>query len=149
MTVFSSINFPDYKVYTQSINDQPVSFGGDTLKSLTKITVKGYVANLSGAKLTSYNGIIFPTVYDKETKLKTLANDAQLSSVQNFKMRKSIMYRGKASVTNGEFTFSFVVPKDIDYSFGPGRISYYAADGVNDGFIGLAKKLMAKKDVSG
>ena len=126
------LNFPDYKVYTQSINDQPVSFGGDTLKSLTKITVKGYVANLSGAKLTSYNGIIFPTVYDKETKLKTLANDAQLSSVQNFKMRKSIMYRGKASVTNGEFTFSFVVPKDIDYSFGPGRISYYAADGVND-----------------
>jgi hypothetical protein len=126
------LNFPDYKVYTQSINDQPVTFLGDTLKSLTKITIKGYLANLSGTKLTSYNGILFPTVFDKETKLKTLANDAQLSSAQNFKMRKSIMYRGKASVSNGEFTFSFVVPKDIDYAFGPGRISYYAADGVND-----------------
>ena len=126
------LNFPDHKVYTQTINDQPVTFLGDTLKSLTKITVKGYVANLAGTKLSNYSGIIFPTVYDKESKFKTLANDVQLSSVQNFKMRKSIMYRGKASVTNGEFTFSFVVPKDIDYSFGPGRISYYAADGVND-----------------
>lgn len=126
------LNFPDYKVYTQSINNQPVSFSGDTLKALTKITVTGYVANLAGTKLSSYNGVIFPTVYDKETKLKTLGNDAQFSSPQNFKMRKSIIYRGKASVVNGEFTFTFVVPKDIDYAFGIGRISYYAADGVND-----------------
>jgi len=126
------LNFPDYKVYTQSINNQAVSFAGDTLKALTRITVTGYVANLAGAKLTSYNGVIFPTVYDKETKLKTLANDPQLSSVQNFNMRKSIIYRGKASVINGEFKFTFVVPKDIDYAFGAGRISYYAADGVND-----------------
>lgn len=126
------LNFPDFKVYTQSINNQPVSVSGDTLKALTKITISGYVANLNGTKLTSYNGILFPTVYDKETKLKTLANDPQYSSAQNFRMRKSIMYRGKASITNGEFSFSFVVPKDIDYAFGPGRISYYAADGTND-----------------
>jgi hypothetical protein len=126
------LNFPDYKAYTQTINNQPVTLLGDTMNSLSKITITGYIANLSGTKLTSYNGIIFPTVFDKETKLKTLANDPQLSSTQNFKMRKSIIYRGKASVINGEFSFSFVVPKDIDYAFGIGRISYYAADGVND-----------------
>jgi hypothetical protein len=126
------LNFPDYKIHTQSINNQAVTFLGDTLKALTKITVSGYVTSLSGTKMTSFNGIIYPTIYDKETKLKTLANDPQYSSVANFRMRKSIMYRGKASVTNGDFTFTFIVPKDIDYSFGPGRISYYAADGIND-----------------
>jgi hypothetical protein len=126
------LNFPDFKVYTQNINNQPVSFTGDTLKALTKITISGYLANLNGTKLNNYNGILYPTVYDKETKLKTLANDPQYSSAQNFKMRKSIMYRGKVSITNSEFSFSFVVPKDIDYAFGPGRISYYAADGTND-----------------
>ncbi len=126
------LNFPDYKVYTQSINNQAVAFVGDTLKALTRITVAGYVANLAGVKLSNYNGIIFPTVYDKETKLKTLANDPQYSAAANFKMRKSIIYRGKASVVNGEFTFTFIVPKDIDYSFGAGRISYYAANGTND-----------------
>jgi hypothetical protein len=123
------LNFPDYRVFTQSINNQPVSFNGDTLKALTKITITGYLGNQNGSKLNSFNGILYPTVFDKETKLKTLANDPQYSSVQNFRMRKSIIYRGKASISNGEFSFSFIVPKDIDYSFGPGRISYYAADG--------------------
>jgi hypothetical protein len=126
------LNFPDYKVFTQTINSQPVTFLGDTLNALTKVTITGYVANLAGTKLTSYTGVVFPTVFDKETKLKTLGNDVQFSSAQNFKMRKSIMYKGKVSVTNGNFSFTFVVPKDIDYSFGPGRISYYAADGLND-----------------
>jgi hypothetical protein len=126
------LNFPDYNVVTQSINNQPVTLLGDTLKALTKITITGYVVGTSGSKLTTFNGVIHPTVFDKETKLKTLANDPQYSSVSNFRMRKSIIYRGKASVTNGEFSFTFIVPKDIDYSFGPGRISYYAADGTND-----------------
>jgi len=34
-------------------------------------------------------------------------------------------------VTNGEFKFTFVVPSDIDFSFGNGKISYYADDGVS------------------
>jgi hypothetical protein len=35
-------------------------------------------------------------------------------------------------VTNGHFSFSFVVPKDIAYAFGTGRISYYAENGSED-----------------
>jgi hypothetical protein len=31
-------------------------------------------------------------------------------------------------VTGGKFSFEFVVPNDIDYSFGPAKVSYYAAD---------------------
>jgi hypothetical protein len=30
------------------------------------------------------------------------------------------------SITNGDFSFSFVVPKDIAYNYGFGKISYYA-----------------------
>ena len=37
-----------------------------------------------------------------------------------------IIYRGKATVANGIFSFTFVVPKDISYQVGPGRISCYA-----------------------
>jgi hypothetical protein len=43
-------------------------------------------------------------------------------------VRKNIIFRGKATVTNGLFTYSFVVPKDINYTFGNGKITYYAAD---------------------
>ncbi|MBA3971917.1 MAG: T9SS type A sorting domain-containing protein, partial [Bacteroidetes bacterium] len=44
----------------------------------------------------------------------------------------NILYKGKASVTNGAFKFSFVVPKDIAYAYGIGRISYYAENGTED-----------------
>jgi hypothetical protein len=33
---------------------------------------------------------------------------------------------------NGDFQFSFVVPKDISYQYGLGRISYYAENGQTD-----------------
>jgi hypothetical protein len=39
---------------------------------------------------------------------------------------------GRASVTNGIFTFRFIIPKDIDYSYGPGKVSLYATDSLTD-----------------
>lgn len=32
-------------------------------------------------------------------------------------------------MTNGRFSFSFMVPRDINYNLGYGKISYYAEDG--------------------
>src|SRR5262249_36852665 len=43
-----------------------------------------------------------------------------------FLLRKNILYRGRATVSNGLFSFTFVVPKDINYQMGSGRISVYA-----------------------
>jgi len=34
-------------------------------------------------------------------------------------------------VENGEFAFSFLIPKDISYNYGFGKISYYAFDTAN------------------
>jgi hypothetical protein len=42
--------------------------------------------------------------------------------------QKNLLYKGKASVEEGRFSFSFVVPKDISYSIGNGKISYYATN---------------------
>jgi hypothetical protein len=46
--------------------------------------------------------------------------------------QKSVLYLGKASVNQGIFSFTFPVPRDIDYSFGKGKISYYATNGIED-----------------
>lgn len=76
--------------------------------------------------MTSFTGNVYPVVYDKISTLRTLKNDPQ-SAIANFLLYKNMpLFKGKASVTNGDFTFSFIVPKDIDYQFGKGRISYYA-----------------------
>jgi hypothetical protein len=47
-------------------------------------------------------------------------------------LQKNILYRGKSQVVNGEFSFTFLVPKDISFATGPGRISYYATNGLID-----------------
>ena len=49
-----------------------------------------------------------------------------------FSLRKSVLFKGKASVTDGAFNFSFIVPKDINYEYGIGRISYYVENGQTD-----------------
>jgi hypothetical protein len=49
-----------------------------------------------------------------------------------FFLRKNPVYKGKAQVTNGDFEFSFIVPKDIAYKYGVGKISYYARSNETD-----------------
>lgn len=134
--------YPKERVTTTYVNNNPVITITDTLKALSKVTIQGFVSNKNGQKITDFNGIIYPTVYDKKLNLETLENDGQTKSPKvNFKVWRNIIYRGKASVKNGDFTFSFVVPKDIAYNYDIGRISYYAenqeydAHGYFDKFI--------------
>jgi hypothetical protein len=96
----------------------------DTLKALSRVRISGFVDNGAGQPMAEFNGIVIPTVYDKQLQQATLANDG--GSPFLFKVRKNILYRGRATVTNGSFSFTFVVPKDINYEFGPGRVACYA-----------------------
>ena len=123
--------YPEYNVSTTQINSKLVDSSSDTISSLSNITIKGIITDDNLNKITSYNGIIYPVVYDKPMTVTTLANDPA-SSAQNFILQKNILYKGKASVVNGDFTFSFVVPKDIAYQYGFGKISYYSQNGVTD-----------------
>ena len=125
--------YPSYDISTDTVNALPVSSASsDTLKALSLVTISGYVRNKSGAVLNNYNGIIYPTVYDKKQNVTTLSNDGAASPPYTFTLQKNILYKGKASVSNGFFKFSFVVPKDIAYQYGIGRISYYAENGSQD-----------------
>ncbi|MFH2143017.1 MAG: type IX secretion system sortase PorU, partial [Bacteroidota bacterium] len=115
---------PQENVITIKINDVNVSAIPDTLKALSKITVTGQVENQTGQKLSSYKGVLYPTIFDKKDSITTLGNDGYTPFI--FNVQKNILYKGKASINNGEFSFSFIVPKDISYRIGFGKISYYA-----------------------
>jgi len=103
----------------------------DTLKALSKVTVTGELRDIKGKKLSDRTGVLYPTVFDKMTINTTLGQDPE-SSPRNFVLQKSVLYRGKAAITNGHFSFSFIVPRDIAYHFDKGRISYYARIGNED-----------------
>ena len=120
---------PQYRIVTQKVNEKLISDKNlDTLKAQSLVNIKGYIADQNGNKLNNVSGILYPSIFDKKTTLKTLGQDIGVngSRVQNFDIQKNIIYKGKVSVTNGSFDFNFVVPKDISYQAGAGRLSYYA-----------------------
>lgn len=136
--------YPKYKIQTTAIEKTGTGLPADTLSALSKITIKGKVTDSSGNILTGFNGIVYSTVYDKSTEIKTLVNDnsgKDQSQLDSFPLRKNVLYRGKSSVKNGIFSNSFIVPKDISYQYGTGRLSFYAnnetedAQGYNENFI--------------
>jgi hypothetical protein len=124
------LTYPKHKVKTTKINNNDANTITDTIKALDKVTVEGLVTDYSGKTLGNFSGKMSVTVYDKETTASTLGNNGETPF--KYKVMENIIYKGTASVTNGAFTFSFVVPKDISYSPGQGKIVYYADNGDTD-----------------
>ncbi len=123
---------PQLNIQTTRINLQEVSeLSADTIRALQRVTVEGMVTNANGQQLNSFNGIVYPTVFDKRTTTSNLVQDVNIprpSRPFDFKVQRNIIFKGRASVTNGAFQFTFVVPRDINYQYGAGKISYYASN---------------------
>jgi len=123
------LDYPHNNVVTTMVDSKPVTAPHDTLKALTTITITGEVRDNNNNKMTSFNGNIYPVVYDKISTIQTLNNPVSPPEpgIIDFQVYKNILFKGNASVKQGSFSFSFVVPKDINYQYGPGRLSYYAS----------------------
>ncbi len=124
--------FPEHNVITAAINNISVTESIDTIKALSEVTISGEMQDYYGNKLTDFNGVLYPTVFDKPAKYSTLGNDPG-STPATFYIQKNALYKGKASVTNGEWSFTFIAPKDIAYQYGFGKLSYYAKNENIDG----------------
>lgn len=121
--------FPKYNIVSDSVNGTSITIKSDTLKALGKYTISGHINDLNGNLLSDFNGVVYPTVFDKRKKISTID---PLSPVTNYYVQNNILYKGKATVKNGKFSFTFVVPKDINYEIAKGKISYYAENGIDD-----------------
>ncbi len=146
--------FPRYFVKTDSMNGKSITVFADTVKALSKVTISGRVTNESGNVMNDFNGFVYPTVFDKKTTYQTLQNNATSPKV-DFVMQNNIIYKGKATVNNGFFSFTFIVPKDISYQYGYGKISYYSnndsldANGYYEQFIVGGTADVVDKDTKG
>jgi hypothetical protein len=121
------IAFPLQQAVTTSINDQPFGTDPDTLLGMSKVTVKGEIRDVQGNKMGNYNGLIFPKIFDKPVTYSTIGNTSD-SYPQAFKVQDHLLFSGKSNVINGDFEFTFVVPKGIGLQFGNGKISYYSSN---------------------
>ncbi len=125
-----TLAFPRFRIRTTKVNGIPAS-QADTLSSTEKIIMEGEVTDVAGNLLTNFNGHVYPSVFDKPQTVNTIGNDPG-SQVTSFSSQTNVLFRGKASVLNGKFSFTFKVPKDINYQYGNGKLSLYAEDGIKD-----------------
>ena len=118
------LSYPKNIVKTLEINNLPVEQWTDTLKPLSVVKVWGQVQDFTGGKVSDYNGILYPIVYDKPEIVGTIGNGGQQPF--NYSIQNSVLFKGNVTVKNGEFTYSFKIPKEINYRMGSGMIRYYA-----------------------
>jgi len=112
---------PDDEIVTTKIS---TATGSDTLKALSRVVIEGEVQSNGGIK-QNFNGTLTATLKDKEFSFKTLGDE---NPVFTYKNRSNTLYRGKASITNGTFRLEFILPKNIAYQVGTGKLSLYAKD---------------------
>lgn len=122
---------PKPNVRITKMNDVAVSQSLDTIKALSKIKFEGVITDDSNTIITDFNGTLSTTIFDKSIDKNTLDNDG-FGVVNTFDAQESKLFRGKSTVTNGVFSFDFIVPKDVKIAFGKGKLSFYAENGEID-----------------
>ncbi|MDL5050930.1 type IX secretion system sortase PorU [Oscillatoria amoena NRMC-F 0135] len=111
---------PELQIQIEEIKTQLES---DTLKALSLVTVSGKITDHTNAVSTTFNGTLHATLFDKETTFITLGNE---NPPFTYTQWYNALFRGQARVENGFFSFEFVIPKNIAYTVGPGKLSAYA-----------------------
>ncbi len=115
------LSYPKQSIRVTEINGNTPS-DSDTLKALQHVLIRGQIMNEVNVD-TDFNGVLNFSFFDKLTDKKTIGNG---NPVFHYQERDSELFRGTSKITNGTFEVEFIVPKNIDYSFGPGKMSFYA-----------------------
>ncbi len=126
------LSFPEKAIFFDKINSKIIN--KDTLKAQQKVVLEGSVCK------NNFNGKLVIKVFDKAKQESTLGNESSKTSFESFQKK---LFEGIVAVRNGSFKVNFVMPKDIDYRFGNGRIECYAvnADSTMDA-VGVYKNIV-------
>jgi len=119
---------PAYNILIDSVVNEN-GLPTDTLCALEKYVFKGSIREQTGAIVNHFNGQLNIALYDKPQTITTLGNSTQ-SPPTTFQQQNNCLFNGVASVYDGVFTFSVVLPKNKDNLVGRGKLSLYAADTV-------------------
>lgn len=126
-----SLALPTYTAVIDNING--VAVEGESLPQLRagdKVSIKGHI-ELAGSKAENFSGTLDAMVRDTKETIRCKLNNTTSEGADTafvFTDRKNTLYHGTNKVENGDFTFTFAVPKDINYADGTGLINIYAYD---------------------
>ena len=117
---------PELHVVFDSVSSGEFIDGVPRVSAGGKVAVEGHIENADHTLNGSFNGILTQSVYDSERLIVTNNNADDAEKPFEYTDYDKILYSGTDSVRNGRFSFTFPVPKDINYSDEHGRIVAYA-----------------------
>ncbi|GHM99670.1 peptidase C25 [Cytophagales bacterium WSM2-2] len=143
---FSLLGDPSMKLalanniaFTSSVK---TSANSDTLKALSRVSIKGEIQDSNGSKLNNFNGTVFATVFDKAKSELTLGDPHESvnppSPVYSFVDRPNKVFQGSVSATQGAFQFDFIMPSSLLPTAKAGKLSLYAFNETGTEAIGTS-----------
>jgi hypothetical protein len=126
---------PKPQIVLTKVNGAPITGPIDDFQSLDYVKLTGEVHDENNNPLPNYNGELSVNIFDKNVASETLRNDSydavinasfQTAARMPFTALGETIFRGNASIVNGNFEFDFYVPRDIRIPVANGRISFYS-----------------------
>ena len=130
---------PKLYVTFDSLNGSLLASTPTPLAALSQVRIAGSIRDGSSNATVdpSFNGTVTVTLYDSpttETATSTFVDHPPV--VDAYSIEGPILFRGTATVTNGNFTIQFIVPRDVKLDSGAAKLSGYAYSG-SDGRTAL------------
>ena len=104
---------PKYQINCTELNQSPWS-DSIFLKAGGKYTIKGNLL-VKNQNLQNFNGFVDMVLWDAPSTIKTLANQSTSQAVNVITQEKAL-FKGKATVQNGQFEISFILPGNLPSS---------------------------------
>lgn len=96
----------------------------DTLKALQTVELTGEIRQ-QNQRLSDFSGTLRLSLYDKAVTHTTLGSEVS-SPKMTYQAFTNPIFTGQIPVQQGRFTVRFTMPKDINYTVGPGKLYLYA-----------------------
>ena len=125
------LNYPEQRCVNLQINNQSIEQFGGILSPLSQVTISGEIQDRGGAKMGLLSGTLSVRVFDQPITKNTLGNGGQQPFT--YKVQENILFNGTAPVKDGSFSYTFVVPKDVNFNKEAGLIRYYFKNETTDG----------------
>ena len=122
------ISIPQHITRIDSINNTP---GTDTaiIKALQKVKISGSILRPDSSFWNNYNGNITIKIFDVPKHVTFI----DFGYTFNFVIDGGTIFIGKTIVTNGKWSIEFIVPRDISYETGNGKLLAYFANSNSEG----------------
>lgn len=122
------VAIPQYFTVIDSINNFT---GNDTaeIKALQKVRLTGRILHPDSTFWNTFNGDISLKVFDVDRDITFF----DFGIPFRFRLDGGRIFAGSTTVQNGMWSIEFIVPKDISYTTGNGKILAYFSSDIDDG----------------